>query len=219
LGDAEHPMKGSPIVNDHESRRSGNRAELLKVGCCVITKLGMSTGSKRPAFIISTESVPERENRYPNSDESCGHRRAIGRAAGLLRLGINLVRLLPGRRSSWPHAESREEEFVYVLEGDVDAWIDGVIYSMKPGDFAAFPSGTGICHTFINNSEREVKLLVGGDAEKSDNRIYYPLHPQRRSDMPWSNWWDDAPKRIRGKHDGMSDALRGSQQRRRKSAG
>lgn len=185
----------------------------------MITKLGMSTGSKRPPFIISTGSVPERESRYPNSDEALKLNRAIGSAAGLLRLGINVVRLLPGRRSSWPHAESREEEFVYVLEGDVDAWIDGVIYPMKPGDFAAFPSGTGICHTFINNSEREVKLLVGGEAAKSDNRIYYPLHPQRRNDMPWSGWWDDAPKRRREKHDGMSDALRGSQQRRRKSVG
>lgn len=182
-------------------------------------KRGMSTRRERPPFIISTESVPERESRYPNSDEANALSRRIGRAAGLLRIGINVVRLLPGRRSSWPHAESREEEFVYVLEGDVDVWIDGAIYPMKPGDLAAFPSGTGICHTFINNSEREVKLLVGGEAEKRDNRIYYPLHPQRRDDMPWSNWWDDAPKRPRGKHDGMSDALRAAQQRRKKSAG
>jgi uncharacterized cupin superfamily protein len=184
----------------------------------VIAKLGMSTRRRRPPFIISTESVPEQESRYPNSDEVCALNRAVGRAAGLLRIGINVVRLLPGRRSSWPHAESREKEFVYVLEGDVDAWIDGVIWPMKPGDFAAFPSGTGICHTFINNSEREAKLLVGGDATKSDNRICYPLHPQRRNEMPWSGWWDDAPKRTRGTHDGMPDALRSSPQRRRRSA-
>jgi uncharacterized cupin superfamily protein len=111
-----------------------------------------------------------------------------------------------------------EEEFVYVLEGDVDAWIDGVIWPMKPGDFAAFPSGTGVCHTFINNSHREAKLLVGGDASKSENRICYPLNPQRRNEMPWSGWWDDAPKRTRGTHDGMPDALRSSPQRRKKSA-
>ena len=179
----------------------------------------MSTRRERPPFIVSSESVPEGESRYPNSDEANALSRGIGRAAGLLRIGINVVRLLPGRRSSWPHAESREEEFVYVLEGEVAAWIDGAIYSMKPGDLAAFPSGTGICHTFINNSEREVTLLVGGEAEKSNNRIYYPLHPQRRDDMPWSNWWDDAPKRPRGKHDGMSDALRTSGQRGKKRAG
>ncbi|MCC7380917.1 MAG: hypothetical protein IT384_03760 [Deltaproteobacteria bacterium] len=47
------------------------------------------------------------------------------------------------------------------------------------------------------------------DADKSDNRIYYPLHPQRRGDMPWSHWWDDVPKRFQGPHDGQPNALRG----------
>jgi uncharacterized cupin superfamily protein len=73
---------------------------------------------------------------------------------------------------------------------------------------AAFPAGTGICHTFINNGEREAKLLVGGEADKSDNRIYYPLHAQRRGDMPWSHWWEDVPKRPQGQHGGLPDAVR-----------
>jgi uncharacterized cupin superfamily protein len=175
----------------------------------------MSNPRERPPFIISSATVQERESRYPNSDEPCALVRPAGRAAGLLRIGVNIVRLLPGRRTSWPHAEAHEEEFVYVLEGQVDAWIDGVLYPMKPGDLAAFPAGTGICHTFINNTEREVKLMVGGEADKSENRIYYPLHPQRRNDMPWSSWWDDAPKRPRGPHDGMPDAHIDSRPRRK----
>ena len=65
---------------------------------------------------------------------------------GLQRIGINLQRLAPGQRSWWPHAEEDEEEFVYVLEGEVDAWIDGVLHRMRPGDLAAFPAGTGISH-------------------------------------------------------------------------
>jgi uncharacterized cupin superfamily protein len=119
-----------------------------------------------------------------------------------------VVRVLPGERISYPHAESIEEEFVYVLDGEVDAWVDGNLYRMQVGDLAAFPAGTGICHTFLNNGDREARLLVGGEGNKPDNRITYPLHPHRRGDMPWSQWWDDAPARQQGPHDGKPDAVR-----------
>jgi uncharacterized cupin superfamily protein len=169
----------------------------------------MTKPAKRPPFIVAAVSCPETGHQYPDSDEYTGHQRSIGRIAGLLRIGVNLMRLAPGERSSWPHAEEKEEEFVYVLEGEVDAWIDGALHSMRPGDLAAFPAGTGITHCFLNNSEHDVLLIVGGEASKRDNRIYYPLHPQRRDQLPPSEWWDDVPKHELGPHDGMPDALRG----------
>ncbi|MEZ4288463.1 MAG: cupin domain-containing protein [Polyangiales bacterium] len=138
---------------------------------------------KRPPFIISCDEVDEITGRYPSSDEALSHGRAIGKAAGLMKIGLHLERLEPGHRLSYPHAEEDEEEFVFVLEGEVDAWIDGHLHSMKPGDLAAFPSGTGICHTFINNSTATVKLLAGGERSKSDSRILYPLNPERRQQM------------------------------------
>ncbi len=158
----------------------------------------MPTRPKRPPFIISAASIPETRHQYPNSDEYTGSQRSIGRVAGLLKTGVNLMRLAPGERSSWPHAEEKEEEFVYVLDGEVDAWIDGFIHAMRPGDFAAFPAGTGICHCFLNNGEHDALLLVGGEASKLDNRIYYPVHPQRRDDLPSSEWWGDVPKHRMG---------------------
>lgn len=170
---------------------------------------GMSNQPPRPPFIIASASVPETSHRYPHSEEYTGHARAIGKAAGLLKLGVNLTRLPPGSRSSWPHAEEKEEEFVYVLEGEVEAWIDGFVHPMRPGDFAAFPAGTGICHCFINNGAGEALLLVGGEASRPDNRIYYPLHPERRNDLPASEWWEEVAAREMGVHDGMPDALRG----------
>lgn len=163
----------------------------------------MQERSARPSFIIKSDAIAETRGQYPNSDELLGFTRRIGQAAGLLRIGINLVRLPAGHRASWPHAEEKEEELVYILEGTVDAWVDGVLHPMQRGDFAAFPAGTGICHTFINNSGQEATLLVGGEADKSDNRIYYPLHPQRANDMPASNWWHDVPRRAQGPHDGV----------------
>jgi uncharacterized cupin superfamily protein len=163
------------------------------------------TQETRPPFIISTSDVKETAHRYPNSDEAMGASRAIGRAAGLLKIGLHVQRLAPGERSSWPHAEEKEEEFVLILDGEVDAWIDGKIHRMKKGDLIAFPSGTGICHAILNNGGADALILVGGERDKSDNRIFYPLHPERRSQLPWSVWWDDIPLRPQGAHDGKPD--------------
>ena len=161
---------------------------------------------KRPPFIISSTDVEEREGSYPNSDEKLGATRAIGRAAGLQRIGLHCVRVAPGRRTSWPHAEEKEEEFVFVLSGEIDAWIDGQLYPMRAGDLAAFPAGTGTCHSFLNNGSEDAILLVGGERSKSDNRIYYPLHPQREGDLPWVEWWADIPLAEQGPHDGRARA-------------
>lgn len=166
------------------------------------------TTASRPPFIISSSDVPETTHRYPNSDEDLAPGRAIGRAAGLLRVGLHVQRVPPGARVSWPHAEEKEEEFVFVLDGQVDAWVDGALHRMSAGDLAAFPAGTGICHTFLNNGERDATLLVGGEANKEDNRVYYPLHSQRRNDRPWSHWWENVPRRPLGPHDGKPDTLR-----------
>jgi uncharacterized cupin superfamily protein len=164
--------------------------------------------TSRPAFIVSSGDLPERTHTYPHSEERMGPVRSMGKAAGLVRIGVNLQRLPPGTRSSWPHAEEDEEEFVYVIEGVVDAWIDGDLHRMVAGDFAAFPAGTGICHCFINNDDREALLLVGGEAAKRGSRIIYPLNPSRRTDMQASDWWGNAPQRQLGSHDGLPDALR-----------
>lgn len=162
----------------------------------------------RPSFIISARDVPESTHVYPQSTEPMGPMRSLGHAAGLVRIGINVQRLPPGTRSSWPHAESSEEEFVYVLDGEVDAWIDGRVHRMTVGDLAAFPAGTGISHCFMNNGDREALLLVGGEAAKPENRIYYPLNPSRREDLDPAAWWHDVPSHPIGAHDGLPDALR-----------
>jgi len=97
-----------------------------------------------------------------------------------------------------------------VLEGEVDAWIDGQVHRLVAGDLAAFPAGTGICHCFLNNGDRDVLLLVGGEAPKPGSRIFYPLHPSRRADLKPGDWWDDVPQQAQGPHDGLPDRMRGS---------
>jgi uncharacterized cupin superfamily protein len=163
---------------------------------------------KRPPFIVSAADVPEHSHVYPHSSEAMAPSRAVGRQAGLQRIGLHVVRVPPGSRTSWPHAEEDEEEFCFVLEGEVDAWVDGAVHRMKKGDLIAWPAGTGICHTILNDGDEDALLLAGGEAAKAGSRIYYPLHPGRRDDLPWSAWWDDVPKRRQGKHDGRPAALR-----------
>ncbi len=163
----------------------------------------------RPACIVSAKDVAERTHVYPQSTEPMGPVRALGRAAGLERIGVNLQRLPPGTRSSWPHAEENEEEFVYVLEGEVDAWIDGHLHRVVAGDLVAFPAGTGVSHCFINDGTREALLLVGGQAPVNGSRILYPVNPTRRADLRPDQWWHDAPARELGPHDGVPEARRG----------
>lgn len=161
---------------------------------------GMS--AERPSFIVSAADVPEEAGQYPDSDEILTYGRPLGRAAGLQRIGIHLERVPPGHRTSYPHAEEHEEEFVYVISGEVLAWIDGHTHVMRAGDFAAFPAGTGICHTFINDSDAEATLLVGGERTKPENRIFYPLNPERRPQVKPEEWWDDILLAPQGPHDG-----------------
>ena len=164
----------------------------------------------RPPFIVNYLDVAETEFCYPDSKELLSAGRAIGKAAGLLRIGLHLKRVAPGRRTSWPHAESNEEEFAYVIAGELDCWIDGNLHPVRAGDLVAFPAGTGITHCLLNNGTNDAILLVGGEANKSDNKITYPLHPERATHLRWSEWWHEAPLRLRGDHNGLPDALRTS---------
>ena len=159
----------------------------------------------RPDFIKHWTELEEPEAHvYRGDTERMGYDAPLSAALGITRIGIHHVRLLPGRRTSYPHAESTEQEFAYVLEGTPDAWIDGVLHRLREGDSVAFPAGTGICHTFINNTDAVVRLMVIGERPKDDNRIRYPLneaHELTRTDR-----WVDWPHRDLGPHDGMPDA-------------
>lgn len=167
----------------------------------------MTSSTTRPSFIVRTADVPETTHRYPERpEEPMASQRAIGRVAGLKNIGLHVVVVEPGQRTSFPHAESEEEEFAFVLEGTLDAWIDGHLHPVAAGDLVALPAGTGICHTFLNNGDRSARLLVGGDTDKEANRICYPLN--REVEARRKDWWTDIPLGPQGSHDGLPDAQR-----------
>jgi len=131
--------------------------------------------TERPDFIGNWRDLAGADDdHYPGDTELLGIGAPLGLRLGLTRIGIHHVRLPPGRRTSYPHAESAEEEFVYVLEGNPDVWIDGTLHRLGPGDVVAFPAGTGICHTVLNNSPAEARLLVGGERPKPRTRSTIP---------------------------------------------
>jgi uncharacterized cupin superfamily protein/GNAT superfamily N-acetyltransferase len=130
----------------------------------------------------------------------------MGRFAGFDRIAAHHIELPPGARTSLPHAESAEEEFVFVLAGTPHLWLDGHIHELSPDFAVGFPAGTGHAHTFINNSPDAVHLLVAGEKSKAENRFIYPLNLERRSQI--AEWWDDAPLHKLGPHNGMPGAIK-----------
>ena len=72
---------------------------------------------ERPNFIKHCEELRTDESfSYPGDTEIFGTGAALGKKLGLKRVAINYEVLQPGDRSSWPHAHSEEEEFIFILE-------------------------------------------------------------------------------------------------------
>jgi len=172
--------------------------------------------TNRPSCIAHWTEIERPDNiRYEGDDELLAINAPFGRHFGLTRLGIHHQRLPPGRRTSFPHAESAEEEFVYVIEGTPDVWLDGRLQRLRPGDGVGFPPGTGLSHSFLNNTEAEVHLLIVGDTARLENRIFYPRNPERKALRP--DWWEDPPPRPLGEHDGLTDKLRAEKAKKDKT--
>ncbi len=98
--------------------------------------------------------------------------RRLAAHAGLGNFGVNLTRIVPGGQSSHRHAHSRQDEFVYVLEGEVVLETDAGIETLRAGMCAGFPCGTGNAHRFVNRSSEDVVLLVVGDRTAGDEVAY-----------------------------------------------
>lgn len=166
---------------------------------------GETAMAERPDYIRHFSEIQKPDtDHYKGDDELMAIGSPFSRAFGFKKLGIHHEVLKPGRRTSFPHAESHEEEFVYVIEGYPDVWIDGELYQLKPGDGVGFMPGTGIAHAFLNNTDREVRLLVVGEASTPENMCFYPLNPGREA-YGTPNW-PDVPKRPIGPHDGKARA-------------
>jgi uncharacterized cupin superfamily protein len=86
----------------------------------------------------------------------------LGRTLGLVRTGVNIGRIPPGKESFAYHAHHREEEWIYVLAGKGIAEIDGQEFEVEPGDFMAFPTPS-VAHHMRNPFTEDLVYLAGGE--------------------------------------------------------
>jgi uncharacterized cupin superfamily protein len=107
--------------------------------------------------------------RAPNQKR---YNRRLGNHAGLKNFGVNLTRIIPGGQSSYRHAHSTQDEFIWVLEGEVVMETNAGAQILAPGMCAGFPAGTGDAHRFVNRSDADVLLLVVGDRSANDEVTY-----------------------------------------------
>ena len=130
----------------------------------------------KPPLAIKAEDAPLRTkpSNYPEpffSRMLNREKRPLGDIFGLKNFGVNLTTLLPGGESALLHRHSKQDEFVYVLEGTPTLVTDAGEVELAPGMCAGFPA-TGIAHQLVNRTQRNVVYLEIGDRTPGDEGSY-----------------------------------------------
>jgi uncharacterized cupin superfamily protein len=99
-------------------------------------------------------------------------KRRLGDACGLTRFGVNLVTLASGGQSALRHWHTLEDEFVYVLEGEVVLVSNDGEQVLRAGDCAGYPAGKRDGHHFINRSGAPARYLEIGSRAEGDIAFY-----------------------------------------------
>jgi uncharacterized cupin superfamily protein len=134
------------------------------------------TRDKQPPAFDPMDVTARTGSSYPAPFQAvCATRikRALGDAAGLSRFGVNLVRLNPGDWSAQRHWHSHEDEFVYVLEGEVTLVTDAGEQVLAAGMTAGFPAGVEDGHCLVNRGSAVAVYLEAGDRAREDV-VRYP---------------------------------------------
>ena len=125
---------------------------------------------------IDIESAPTRfgTGYPPPYDAPClGRKRwKLGDVAGLNQFGVNLMRLPPGQWTSQRHWHTAEDEFVWVLDGEVVLVTDAGEQVLRAGACAGYPAGRRDGHQFVNRSDRPARYLEVGNRIDGDNAFY-----------------------------------------------
>lgn len=126
---------------------------------------------------IDVSEVPVRSGSlYPapfKAPHEGRHKRALGDAGGLTQFGVNLTRIAAKSASALRHYHEQEDEFVYMLEGELVLVENDGETVLKPGDAAAFKAGSGNAHRLINRSDRDAVYLEIGTRAAAD-KVHYP---------------------------------------------
>lgn len=133
--------------------------------------------SEHPVACAALKIAPRlKPSNYPEpfaSRMAGREKRVLGDAFGLANFGVNLVRLPPGAVSALRHAHSRQDEFIYVLEGTPTLHTDAGPSRLEPHMCAGFRAGSGDAHCLSNDTQQDVVYLEVGDRTDGDD-VHYP---------------------------------------------
>lgn len=129
-----------------------------------------------PIAIVAVEApARSKASNYPEpfASRMAGRcKQPLGDLFGLTNFGVNLTRLAPQAVSSLRHAHSRQDEFVYILQGHPTLHTDEGRMRLAPGMCAGFKAGTGNGHRLINETDEDVVYLEIGDRTPGDEGTY-----------------------------------------------
>ena len=130
----------------------------------------------RPLAIVAAEAPARaKPSNYPEPFASRmlkREKRPLGDLFGLANFGVNLTRLDPGGESALRHAHTRQDEFVYILEGRPTLVTDAGRTALAPGMCAGFEAGTGDAHHLVNETDEDVVYLEIGDRTPDESASY-----------------------------------------------
>ena len=129
-----------------------------------------------PVAIVAAQAPPRaKQSVYPEpfASRMAGRvKHPLGDLFGLSNFGVNLVRMMPGAGSALRHAHSRQDEFVYILQGNPVLITDSGETQLTAGMCAGFRFGTGNGHQLLNRTSEEVIYLEVGDRSAGDTVVY-----------------------------------------------
>lgn len=132
--------------------------------------------SDRLTAVLATEAPPRtKPSNYPEPFASlmAGRiKRPLGDLFGLKSVGVNLTRLVPGSVSALHHVHSRQDEFIYVIEGEPTLITDATETPLRAGMVAGFAANS-VAHHLENRSEKDCVILEIGDRVTGDE-VSYP---------------------------------------------
>lgn len=127
-------------------------------------------------MLIHPETIPDSiGTNYPEPFKAfvAGRiRKRLGNAVGLKNFGVNLVTLQPGSMSALRHWHTQQDEFIYVLEGEITLVTDAGEQVLQPGMAAGFAAGIDNGHHLINRTQAAVQYLEVGDRTAGDAAFY-----------------------------------------------
>ncbi|MGB6189533.1 MAG: cupin domain-containing protein [Aeromonas molluscorum] len=141
-------------------------------------------------YVLSKKEIDEYEGIQKTHFLNQNARRvnkSLGDLTGLTGFGFHIIEVEPGCETTEMHKHYHEDECVYILQGNADAYIGNEVFQVGPGDFIGYRAG-GLGHSIKNTGSELLKCIVVGQRLDNDVADYTKLQKRiyRQKNMPWN---------------------------------